>query len=117
MSSLLERLADQRHAVYVGGVLAIIGFRVAPPPGMTEPVRSAAVSVILGTMTLTYGAELWLGADGDPGRPVVLGLGVTGVIAGAYLTLTDAFVVGLLFLGGGLLFVRLGIAEDAGESS
>lgn len=78
-------------------------------------MRRVAASLLLGVMVLTYAGELWVGADKRLDRPLMLIPSVAGIVGGIWLALTGS-VPGLLFAGGGLLFLNQSMAERSVES-
>ncbi|WP_273837106.1 hypothetical protein [Halococcus sp. PRR34] len=107
----IRRVVDRRLWIYAGGVAATLFVRSAP---LSRSVRMLVVAAVLAGMVLTYAAELWLRAGDGVRRPLSLSFGVVGVAAGLWLVLTGTL-AGVLFVGGGLLFFRRGIA--GGESA
>lgn len=104
MTGVLGVLADNRVAVYLGGLGGIGGLRLFVP---ASPMRALGVALLLGLMTATYAAELWLAADADPARPLLVVPGLAGVVVGVWLVLVGTL-PGLLFVAGGLLFLHRG---------
>jgi len=99
---VLRGLAARRLWVYAGGLAAVAAARLAPLPGA---VRVGLASLALTAMVATYAGE----QVADDGRVRVrswpLAAGIAGVAAGVALALTGTL-AGLVFLGGGLLFLR-----------
>jgi hypothetical protein len=65
-------------------------------------------------MTATYAAELWLAADAEPARPLLVVPGLVGVVGGVWLALLGTL-PGVLFVAGGLLFLHRGIVGGDGQ--
>lgn len=95
-------LVARRLWVYGGGLAGIILLRTQLPGSWT---RTLLVSLVLGAMVLTYASELWLTADGQVARPELLVVGGIGIVAGIWLALRGTL-PGVLFAGGGLLFLN-----------
>lgn len=106
----LRPLVSHRYLVYVGGLGVIVGMRLTPVP---EPVRVGVMTLVLAVMVLTFAGEQWEDDEDGVAQPTLLGLGVVGVVAGLALVLSEV-IAGLLFLAGGLLFVKRGITGGAG---
>lgn len=105
MRGLFAALVARRLWVYGGGLVVVLGVRSTLAP---STARSLVVATVLSTMVVTYAGEVWLDADaGSVGRLAVVG-GVVGVAVGVFLTL-GGDLRGLLFLGGGLLFLNRGL--------
>lgn len=102
----LQTLAARRLWVYGGGLVAIVGLRALPYP---QPLRIGITGLVLAVMVLTYvGEQLDEGAE--PG-PLLLVAGFAGVAAGSALALTGRL-PGLVFLAGGMLFLRRALRGD-----
>jgi len=114
MSAMLSfgTLLRLRWAIYCGGLTLIFGMRSLAVP--STPRRFAA-SLLLGVMVLTYAGELWAEADERPARPAALIPGIAGVVVGIWLALGGSL-PGLLFIGGGLLFLNRSMT-GRGETS
>ena len=106
-------LVERRLWIYCGGLALILGIRTLAPPSTT---RRLVASVLLGVMVLTYAGELWLGGDRRIARPALVVPGAAGIVGGVWLSLGGAL-VGLLFAGGGLLFLNQAMAGPRGESA
>lgn len=105
-------LVRRRWWVYCGGLGLILGMRFLVAP---STARRLAASLLLGVMVLTYAGELWVGADKRLDRPLLLVPSVAGIVGGIWLAL-DGSLPGLLFTGGGLLFLNQSMTEQGGES-
>lgn len=109
----LSVLAARRWWIYGGGLAVILALRLQ----FVEPrVRLLVVSVVLGVMVLTYAAELWHAGGEGIASPTLLGLGFAGVVAGFWSALSGT-PPGLLFAGGGLLFLKRAMSGSMGESA
>jgi hypothetical protein len=105
MRALFAALVARRLWVYGGGLAVVLGVRSSLAP---STARSLVVAGVLSAMVVTYAGEVWLDADaGSVGRLAVAG-GVVGVAVGVFLAL-GGDLRGLLFLGGGLLFLNRGL--------
>lgn len=111
-SRALSGLAARRWWLYGGGLGVILALRVQ---FVESTARLFVVSVVLGVMVLTYAAELWHAGDGGDAKPALVVLGYVGVVAGVWLALSGTL-PGVLFAGGGLLFLKQGLPGSTGES-
>jgi len=107
----LERLVGHRWWIYGVGLLSILGLRTLLAP---TTARTVVVSVLLGVMVVTYAGELWFAGDASIDRPLVLAAGVVGIVGGVWLTLSGTR-AGVLFAGGGLLFLNRALTTGRGE--
>ncbi|WP_181691784.1 hypothetical protein [Natronomonas sp. LN261] len=114
MSAILSfaTLVRLRWGIYCGGLTLILGMRSLAAPSTSRRFFS---SLLLGVMVLTYAGELWVEADERPARPVMLIAGIAGVVVGIWLALGGSL-PGLLFTGGGLLFLNRSMT-GRGETS
>lgn len=102
----LQTLAAHRLWVYGGGLATIVSFRALPSP---RPLRVGMTGLVLAVMVLTYVGEQ-LDAGTEP-SPLLLVAGFAGVAAGSALALTGRL-PGLVFLAGGMLFLRRALRGD-----
>ncbi|MFC6835427.1 hypothetical protein [Halomarina ordinaria] len=124
---MLDALVTHRLAVYAGGLLLAAlptlldrGFDVV----LAGPLRTVLVALALGTMLLTYAGERRARGTTDPrdatpdyalGTRVAAVGAVAGVALGGYLAATADLLVGVLFVGGGVLFARLAVGGGRGR--
>ncbi|MFC6732346.1 MULTISPECIES: hypothetical protein [unclassified Haladaptatus] len=118
--SMFALFVRYRYAIYAAGLVAIalpavlargVGYTVAPT------IRTALVVGSLTAMAVTYLAERSAGDERDAVGTESTGYSlrrrasaagaVAGIALGAYLAVTGELVVGLLFIGGALLFGQL----------
>jgi len=104
---LLATLAARRLWIYGGGLATIGGLRAVPSPRI---LRVWITGLVLAVMVLTYVGEQF-DESSDP-SPVLLGVGFVGVVVGGALALTGRL-PGLVFLAGGVLFVRRALRGDS----
>jgi len=97
---VLGTLAARRLWVYGGGLVVIVGLRTVP---VARPLRVGVTGLVLATMVLTCAGER--AERGGHPSPVLLIAGFCGVAAGSGLVLSGRL-YGLVFLVGGLLFLR-----------
>lgn len=118
----LGLLVAHRLAVYAGGLLAIVTLRaLADVGGVAVPAaaRTAIVAVCLSVMAVTYVGELLRRRTGDaagasyPLRTrIATVMAIVGVAAGVYVAVSGRPVLGLMFVGGALLFGRIAFRRD-----
>ena len=129
---LLGFLAAYRILFYLGGLLFMsVPLVVEWTTDVTvpQPVRNAIVAVSFGLLLLTYLAERRVGLDhvdpatGSPREPysrrtrVTVVLAIGGIAIGVYLLAIGNVGMGLLFLGGALLFFQLAYRADRTDGS
>ncbi|WP_254545021.1 hypothetical protein [Halomarina pelagica] len=121
---MLGLLVAHRTVVYLGG-LAVIALPIAleAAAGITVPraVRTALVAVTLAVMIVTYLGERRArraarrGETAEPSYPLrtrlAAVLALAGVAAGLYAALEVNPILGLLFVGGALLFGRIAFRD------
>lgn len=107
----LDTLVAHRWWIYGVGLLSILGLRTLVAP---TTARTVVVSLVLGLMVVTYAGELWVAGTGSVDRPLVLAAGVAGIVGGVWLTLSGTR-AGVLFAGGGLLFLNRALTTGRGE--
>jgi hypothetical protein len=122
-------LVAYRLVVYVGGLLVIVALSVATQTGVapSADVRTTLFVVVMGLMIATYvGERLLAGRESAPEsgdrtayswrtRFAAL-MTVTGVAVGLYVLLAVDLVLGLLFVGGALLFARVAFGGEVVET-
>jgi hypothetical protein len=101
----LAALAERRWVVYGGGLALVLLARTTFAPSTGRRLLVAGVCCL---MAATYAGELWVAADREVARPRLLVPAAVGLLVGLWLTL-GGNLVGLLFLGGGVLFLGRGI--------
>jgi hypothetical protein len=123
----MQFLAAHRLSIYLGGLIAILLPRILRTVlGVTlAPVtRTVIVFGSLLLVVVTYLAERQVRqADGETiatesysrQTRVLVGLAVVGLALGFYLALEGRPLIGLLFLGGAMLFLRIAYTEPGGE--
>lgn len=119
LETLVRSLVAHRAVVYGGGLLAIglpRALRTAAGIEVATPLRTLLVVASLGLMILTYLGER--SADTEDAEPTASGtgysrrtrttvaIGLVGIAIGIYVAIEVDTLVGLLFIGGGLLFGR-----------
>ena len=120
-------LAAHRLSIYLGGLIAILLpriLRTVSGVSLAPVTRTVIVFGSLLLMVVTYLAERQVRrADGESiatdtyslQTRVLVGLAVVGLALGVYLALEGRPLIGLLFLGGALLFLRMAYTEPEGE--
>jgi hypothetical protein len=108
-AALLRPLVARRLWIYGGGLLAIALSRTGSLP---RTARTTVLGLALGLMILTYVGER-VRARGLA-RPLVLVLGLVGLVGGVVLAIASAL-VGLAFAVGGMLFVEYALAGGDGR--
>lgn len=131
LETLVRSLVAHRAVVYGGGLIAIglpRALRTAAGIEVATPLRTLLVVASLGLMILTYLGER--SADTKDAEPTASGatpaatsetesgtgysrrtrttvaIGLVGIAIGIYVAIEVDTLVGLLFIGGGLLFGR-----------
>ena len=126
-SGPMQFLAAHRLSIYLGGLIAILLPRILRAvAGVTlAPVtRTVIVVGSLLLMVVTYLAERQARQAGGESiatdtystqTRVLVGLAVVGLALGVYLALEGRPLIGLLFLGGAMLFLRIAYTEPEGD--
>ncbi|PSP86576.1 hypothetical protein BRC83_00240 [Halobacteriales archaeon QS_1_68_17] len=132
LDDLFKLLVGYRLLIYLAGTVAIgtplflaVGFGIEVSSG----VRTAIVVASLGGMILTYAGERRVGLDGEAAGPgdgggsaeyplrkrAAVALAVVGVAVGVYAGIEVNPILGLVFVGGALLFGRFAYGDETGS--
>ncbi|MCL7417465.1 MAG: hypothetical protein M8354_06460 [Halalkalicoccus sp.] len=141
LETLVRSLVAYRTVVYGGGLIAIglpRVLRTAAGIEVAAPIRTLLVVASLGLMILTYLGER--SADTEDAKPApsrttlastsetepeigysrrtrtTVAIGLAGIAIGIYVAIEVDTLVGLLFIGGGLLFGRSAYRSETEES-
>lgn len=124
-------LVAHRLVVYVGGLLVIASLSLVTQAGVSLPpeARTTVWVVALAVMVATYVGERWLAGSEGGIATVANGkatyslrtrfaalMTVAGVAVGVYVLLAVDLALGLLFVGGALLFARIAFGGGEGEA-
>lgn len=126
----LDQLVAHRMAVYLGGLLVVAAPAALARLGVAVPsaVRTAVVGASLSVMAATYVGEVRrrrTGGDGptgtrnrsDSGYPLRTRIAAVaaagGVAAGVYVATAGRPALGLMFVGGAVLFGRVAFRRES----